>query len=76
MKIIAGSLYSTVLQVRDHAPGTHPTSPIRNDMPAREWVTARGSRWSGIRANGSLVCDPTAGPTAVAFGDCVLADLV
>jgi hypothetical protein len=30
-----------------HPPGTHPRSPIKNDMTALELVTTRGSRWFG-----------------------------
>lgn len=52
--IICGGEYTRVIAVVTHLPGGHAASPIRNDLPAREFVTARGSRWSGIKPDGSL----------------------
>jgi hypothetical protein len=36
-----------VTAINEHVAGTHGGSPIRNDWRAREYVTARGSRWVG-----------------------------
>lgn len=38
-----------VLRVIAHPPGTHPSSPIVNDVTAIETVTPNGSRWHGTR---------------------------
>ncbi len=37
---------------RLHPAGGHPSSPIRDDMPALECVTAVGSRWYGVSGGG------------------------
>lgn len=37
-----------VRQYLVHPAGTHPHSPIRNDMKALELRTAAGSRWYGV----------------------------
>jgi hypothetical protein len=36
-----------VTQAVAHPPGSHPSSPIGDDLSAVELVTARGSRWFG-----------------------------
>ena len=36
-----------VTQSIAYPPGTHPHSPIKNDMTALELVTGHGSRWFG-----------------------------
>jgi hypothetical protein len=46
------------IRVVDHPAGEHPDSPIRNDIPAREWITTHGSRWSGIRPDGQPAHPP------------------
>jgi hypothetical protein len=56
--IICNGEYAVVTAVVTHAPGTHPDSPIDNTLPAREWVTARGSRWSGLRTDNTAFCEP------------------
>jgi hypothetical protein len=33
-----------------HPAGTHPDSPIKNDMMALECITAKGSRWYGCES--------------------------
>lgn len=47
--VIMDGRYQLVRTVAEHAPGRHPHSPILDHLRAREVVTARGSRWSGVR---------------------------
>jgi len=54
--ILCDGVWTPLLEVRDHPPMPHP--PISSALGAREWVTARGSRWSGLRADGSLFHEP------------------
>lgn len=60
--IIVGWDYSAVRAIIDHAPGEHPGSPIRDDLPAREYVTSIGSRWTALRPDGTPQCPPTPQP--------------
>ena len=61
--IIVRGREAEVTDVRDFAAGEHAHSPILNTMAAREFVTRYGSRWTGLRADGHMVCDPTGHPT-------------
>jgi hypothetical protein len=56
--IIMGGRLARVTAILDHPAGPH-AGPVRADMPAREWVTDRGSRWSGIRPDGTPHNTPT-----------------
>lgn len=46
--VLVGGEYRTVQAIVDWAPGEHPDSPIKNELPARQWFTFGGSRWSGM----------------------------
>ena len=49
--VFSGGVYAEVTEIITHAPGTHPDSPIRNDMTAVEVVTDMGTRrWHGRTA--------------------------
>lgn len=52
--IIVDGVPSRVLSVVDHPAGTHDGTRVLVHLPAREWRTARGSRWTGVREDGSL----------------------
>jgi hypothetical protein len=56
--IICREFSGPVIVVLDYAAGDHPDSPIRNELPAREWVTESGSRWSGIQSDGTATNPP------------------
>jgi hypothetical protein len=59
--IICDGAYVPVLAVRHYSAGMDRPGPVKLDLPAREWVTERGSRWSGVKPDGSLYCDPLRG---------------
>ncbi len=46
--VLCNGEYAKVVQIITYEPGFHPDSPIRNDLPARQWVTEAGSRWAGL----------------------------
>lgn len=46
--MVAGGQTRPVLQAIVHPAGTHPKSPIRDDMKALELRTDRGARWYGV----------------------------
>lgn len=48
--VFCRGVYSRVMGVYRHAPGTHDASPIRNDYAAIQVVTDNGSRWHGVKA--------------------------
>ena len=49
--VFCGGYYAAVTELKEHAPGTHPRSPIRNDWTAVQIVTDMGaSRWFGREA--------------------------
>lgn len=50
--VLCRGVYSTVTEVKHHAPGTHDGSPIRNDWLAIEITTTQGPRWHGREAVG------------------------
>jgi hypothetical protein len=56
--IIVGGRLAKVTAIVDHPPGPQ-DGPVKPDMPAREWCTAHGSRWSGIRPDGTPHNTPT-----------------
>jgi len=45
--VFCRGIYAKVRMIREHKPGTHSWSPIKNEMTAREIVTDLGSRWFG-----------------------------
>lgn len=59
IEILVDGKWTELRERVDYAPGEHPDSPIRNDIPAREWRTAHGSRWSGLRPDGTAYHEPT-----------------
>jgi len=46
-RIICDGAEAWVIDIIDHPPGAHDSSPIYNHLMAREFVTNRGSRWRG-----------------------------
>ena len=49
--ILCDGEYAIVEKIVHHAADQHPEhSPIRKNMKAVEFVTARGSRWKGVLA--------------------------
>lgn len=56
--IIVNGQEADVLRTIDYDPGTHTHSPILNVLPAREFITRYGSRWTGIKPDGSMYCNP------------------
>lgn len=43
--VFCNGFYAAVRDVRVHAPGGHPYSPVRNELTAVEIITANGTRW-------------------------------
>lgn len=58
--VIVGGKLARVTAVVDYPAGHPHGGPIRAELPAREWRTAYGSRWSGVRPDGSAHNTPTA----------------
>lgn len=56
--IIVGGRLARVTTVVDHPPGPH-GGPVKRELPAREWRTEDGSRWSGLRPDGTPHNTPT-----------------
>jgi hypothetical protein len=57
---IRDGYYVRVVAIVDH-PAGHASPTVRTDMPAREWRTDDGgSRWSGIRPDGTAHHTPNA----------------
>lgn len=46
-RVIIKGRWQAVTSAESHPPGTHPTSPIKDEMTAMQLRTRAGSRWYG-----------------------------